>query len=91
MTTTKQLTIKRETKDIFTVSGSFPYYSDGTPINTRVAFDASHKLSSIRAQAIDRESGLSYLLVSPISFANASVLSTAGALRVGESETVSIE
>ena len=87
---TKSLIIKRETKDIFTVSGNFPYWSDGASINARVAFDANHKLSSIRAQAIDRENGLSYLLVCPISFANASVLSTAGGLQVGESETVAI-
>ena len=87
---TKSLTIKRENAEILTVTSSFPYWSDGAHISARVAFDKSSKLSAIRAQAIDAERGIKYLLVSPISFTNAAVLSTAGGLRVGESETVAI-
>ena len=88
---TKSLTIKRENVEIFTVTSNFPYWSDGAHISARVALDKSGKLSAIRAQSIDAALGTKYLLVSPISFANAAVLSTAGGLRVGESETVAIE
>lgn len=87
----KTLTIKRENAEIFSITSNFPHWSDGSHIVARVAFDKSSKLSSIRAQAIDAARGIKYLLVAPISFTNATVLSTAGSLRVGESETVAVE
>jgi hypothetical protein len=87
---TKSLTVKRENLEIFSVKSNFPYWSDGQPIAARVAFDNSHKLSSIRAQAIDAARGEKYLLIAPISFNNAAVLATAAALRVGETGTVAI-
>lgn len=85
-----KLTIQRETLEIFTVKSDSPYWSDGTPIAVRVAFDKNHVLSSIRAQSIDRANGKHSILISPIAFKNIAVLTAAGGLMIGDSETVTV-
>jgi hypothetical protein len=87
---TKTLTVRRETAEIFTVMSSFPYWADGSALEVRVAFDGSGKLSAIRAQAIDSMNGNRYVLVTPVSVVNGSVLAAARTLCVGESQTVEI-
>lgn len=86
----KTLSITRETAQIFVVKSSFPYWADGAAINCRVAFTPAGILSSARAQAIDAAAGNRYLLINPISFNAASIIATAGAMRVGETETLAV-
>jgi hypothetical protein len=85
-----KLKITRESKLIFVIKGDSPYWSDGSPISARTAFDRNGILSSIRAQSIDREAGNQYLLIAPISFKHSELLSTAGALQIGESAVVTL-
>lgn len=83
MEATKSLTIKRESADIYTITSNFPYWSDGSPINCRVAFDRKGILCAMRAQAIDSANGLRYLLISPISFKSILIISEARRLAIG--------
>lgn len=84
------LTITRETLQVFTVKSNFPYWTDGSAINCRVAFDKQGMLSQIRAQAIDAEAGKRYLLVNMIKFNRADILATAGAMQLGSTETIKL-
>lgn len=86
----KTFLIKRETDDVFSVISHFSYWSDGAKISARVAWNSVGHLSSIRAQVIDARNGNHYLLVSPISFSNPIINSTARSLAIGESKTVTI-
>lgn len=85
-----KLQITRESQLIFVVKSDCPYWSDGSPISARVAFDAKGILSSMRAQSIDRDAGIHYLLIAPISFKRSEILSTAGSLHIGESASVTL-
>jgi hypothetical protein len=86
----RTLTITRETLQVFTVKSNFPFWSDGSAINSRVAFNKEGELSAIRAQTLDAEAGKRYLLVNCIKFNRADILATAGAMQLGATETIKI-
>lgn len=85
----KTLTIQRETNEIFTIVSDFPFWSNGGIIQERVAFSGD-SLSNMRAQAIDRANGKSYILIAPFGVANPVVLAAAKTMQVGEIKTVTL-
>ena len=81
------ITITRESAEIFTAVSDVPYWNDGQRISERLAFDGCGNLSNSMAQAIDRQHGKSYLLVSPFGIKNPDVISQSRKLAVGQSFT----
>lgn len=78
------VTINRISQDIFKAQSDIPYWSDGSPINERLAFNGS-LLSNSQAQAIDRKNGLHYIIVTPFGLKNPETIARALALEVGQS------
>jgi hypothetical protein len=90
----RSITLTRESSDIFTAESNFGFWGDSSKLRERLAFDDSGNLSAVRAQTLDRAQGLTYILVSPISFRKggkyASMLTAASGLQVGESAIVPV-
>lgn len=88
------ITITRESDDIFTAESDFGFWGDNSRLRERLAFDDIGNLSTIRAQTIDRAQGLEYILISPLSFRKGGkydhLITAASGLRVGESSTVPV-
>lgn len=82
-----KLTFTKVSDEIFTAVSDAPYWSDGNPINERLAF-AGEILSNTKAQSLDRKNGNGYLLVSFFCIKSPEIISSARALRVGESFSI---
>lgn len=85
-----KITITRESELIFTAVSDAPYWSDGEPINSRLAFDSKGNLCSMRAQSIDRQSGNRYMLPVPFGIRNRAVIEVARNLQIGELGTIQL-
>lgn len=79
------LTITRLSTEIFTAKSDSPYWSDGKPINERLALSPSGYLSNFEAQRFDRAMGHRYILVSGFSIRNADLVARALALEINQS------
>lgn len=79
------LTITRESKEIFTAKSDQPYWSDGSPVDERLALTPTGYLSNFEAQRHDRTIGKRYILVTGFAIRNPEAVSKALALEIGES------
>lgn len=86
----KEITITRETANIFVVRSNYVFWSNGEKLAARVAFDAKNMLSSIHAQSIDRKLGMTYDIITPVGIKHPAVLSAAKGLGIGEFAIVTI-
>ena len=88
------ITITRESSDIFTAESNFSFWGDSSHLRERLAFDDGGNLSAVRAQTIDRAQGLSYILISPISFRKGGkyddLITAVSGLQVGESASIPV-
>ena len=62
-----KITIEKLEHGIFQVSTDEGVWSDGSPLNERMAFCPTG-LSSVAAQAKDGERGVHYMIITPASF-----------------------
>jgi len=85
-------TITRESADIWTVTSSAVFWSNGDKVDERVALSTDGTvLSNYRAQAIDRAAGRRYILVAPFSICRMPAnLERAMSLAPGQSFSYSI-